>query len=52
MAPEMIKGKQRYDAKVDIWSLGIFAFELAEGKPPYYDEPQKRVLFKILNSEV
>jgi len=52
MAPEMIKGKQRYDAKVDVWSLGIFAIELAEGKPPYHEEPQKRILFKILNSEV
>ncbi len=39
MAPEMIKGDQRYDAKVDVWSLGIFAIELAESVPPYHDEP-------------
>jgi serine/threonine protein kinase len=29
MAPEMIKGKQSYDSKVDVWSFGIFVVELA-----------------------
>lgn len=30
MAPELIK-KEDYDEKVDIWSLGMVAFELFEG---------------------
>jgi len=29
MAPEMIRGKQKYDNKIDVWSFGIFVVELA-----------------------
>ena len=35
MAPEVLKGNTEYGAKWDIWSLGVFAFELAEGYPPF-----------------
>ena len=48
MAPELILGKTSYDAKVDIWSLGIFALELATGEPPYLDQPQMKVLQLIV----
>lgn len=40
MAPELIKGKTQYDTKIDIWSFGVFALELADGEPPYISEPQ------------
>ena len=51
MAPEIIRGDGPYSLKVDIWSLGTFAIELAEGEPPYIAEHPTRVLLQIVQND-
>ncbi|RDX56242.1 kinase-like protein [Lentinus brumalis] len=47
MAPEVINGKQ-YDASADIWSFGITAIELAQGRAPRSRlDPHKVLLMTV-----
>ncbi len=48
MAPELIRGERKYTTKIDIWSFGIFAMEMADGDPPYINEPQQKVILYIV----
>lgn len=51
MAPELLLN-ENYNETVDIWSLGILLFEMAEGKPPYIDNNPANVIQRILNDPV
>ena len=45
IAPEQIEGVT--DPSADQYSLGIMAFEMLAGRPPFVDEPMKVVLSHV-----
>ena len=46
MAPEIIQ-RENYDFGVDIWSLGIFLYEMVIGHSPFYAKEIKNIKIKI-----
>ncbi|XP_021300904.1 serine/threonine-protein kinase ATG1t [Herrania umbratica] len=46
MAPEVLQF-QRYDEKVDMWSLGAILFELLNGYPPFHGRTNVQLLQNI-----
>eukprot|EP01124_Arcella_intermedia_P007201 TRINITY_DN14360_c1_g3_i1.p1 TRINITY_DN14360_c1_g3~~TRINITY_DN14360_c1_g3_i1.p1 ORF type:complete len:820 (-),score=174.67 TRINITY_DN14360_c1_g3_i1:129-2588(-) len=47
MAPEIIKGGE-YDNRVDLWSLGVIAFVMLCGFPPWEGENESEVFVNIM----
>ncbi|KAL4130230.1 hypothetical protein PRIC2_006236 [Phytophthora ramorum] len=50
VAPEILEGRP-YGAEVDLWSLGVIAYILLCGFPPFYDE-NNAALFQSIKSGV
>ena len=48
MAPEIIEGNG-YDFKVDIWAIGVIAYDMAEGEAPIEGNNKMEILAKISN---
>ena len=51
MAPEQVEGKQ-IDQRTDIYSLGVTAYHMIAGHPPYQGDTAVEVAFKHLRGEV
>ncbi|KAF0915792.1 hypothetical protein E2562_038920 [Oryza meyeriana var. granulata] len=47
MAPEVMQA-QKYDAKADLWSVGIILYQLVTGSPPFTGDSQIQLLRNIL----
>lgn len=50
MSPEQLNGG-RLDARTDLFSFGVMAFELLSGKPPFGAGPDAQVMTAILRDE-
>lgn len=51
MAPEVVTGGDgAYGNRADVWSLGVTAIELADGKAPFQEMHPTRALFQIVRN--
>lgn len=50
LAPELCSGQKKCDDRSDVWSLGITAIELGDGKLPFQEMHPTRVLFQIMRN--
>lgn len=51
MPPEQTFGACNVDARSDIWSWGVIAYELIEGKRPFHGESPLKMVQSIRNAE-
>ena len=47
----MLRG-EHHDSKVDVWAVGVLAFELATGKTPFEESTSTETLTKIVEEQI
>lgn len=52
LPPEMVRSENGHSFEVDPWSLGVLAFELVTGKPPFLSRSRSETYRQILAADV
>lgn len=52
MAPEVLGRGQAYDAKCDVWALGVILFMMLTGAPPFNGKSEKEIMLKAEEGKV
>lgn len=50
MAPEVAQIDVKYDLRADVWSVGMAAIELGDGRNPFQEMNPSRALFQIVRN--
>lgn len=53
LPPEIVRNRRGWELKMsDMWSIGVIAFVLVTGRPPYYGTNHREILKKILSTDL
>lgn len=52
IAPEVIQQQSYINESIDLWSLGILAYEFLVGIPPFNDDSPEKIFENILNRQI